>query len=250
VAAGLDLALELRMATIDHLDGYFVALIPPDSAGSGGYGGFFDVMLATDLDVDGIEAVAAATAAAGTWNVPTQTLIEHRLSGIGIDELKSRPEMKYMPKETVERWAEATEALRAESGFDSDVAQLAITIRRSLILALHRAGARLLLGSDAPQVFNVPGFSVHHELDLLVAAGLTPFEALVTGTTAPAEFLGTNTGSVQNGRDADLILLDANPLEDISNSRRIHGVMLRGEWLSSRDLEESLARFSDVTTRP
>ena len=228
VAAGLGLALELGMATIDHLDGYFVALLPPDSAGSGGYGGFFDVMLATELDVDGIAAVAAATAAAGTWNVPTQTLIEHRLSGIGIDELKSRPEMQYMPKETKERWAEATETLRAESGFDADVAQLAIAIRRSLILALHRAGARLLLGSDAPQVFNVPGFSVHHELDLLVAAGLTPFEALATGTTAPAEFLGTNAGSVQNGKDADLILLDANPLEDISNSRRIHGVMLRG----------------------
>jgi imidazolonepropionase-like amidohydrolase len=99
-------------------------------------------------------------------------------------------------------------------------------------------------------VFNVPGFSLHHELDLLVAAGLTPFEALATGTTAAAEFLGTNTGSVQNGKDADLILLDANPLEDISNSRRIHGVMLRGEWLSSRDLEESLARFSDIKTRP
>lgn len=249
VAAGLDLALRLGMATIDHLDGYFVALLPPDSAGSGGYGGFFDVMLAAELDVDGIEAVAAATAAAGTWNVPTQTLIEHRLSGIGIDELRSRPEMQYMPRETIERWAAATAALRAESGFDSDVAQLAIAIRRSLILALHRAGARLLLGSDAPQVFNVPGFSVHHELDLLVAAGLTPFEALATGTTAPAEFLGTNTGSVQNGKDADLVLLDANPLEDISNSRRIHGVMLRGEWLSSRDLEERLARFSDSTTR-
>jgi len=249
VAAGLDLALRLGMATIDHLDGYFVALLPPDSAGSGGYGGFFDVMLAAELDVEGIEAVAAATAAAGTWNVPTQTLIEHRLSGIGIDELKSRPEMQYMPKETIERWAAATAALRAESGFDSDIAQLAIAIRRSLILALHRAGAPLLLGSDAPQVFNVPGFSVHHELDLLVAAGLTPFEALATGTTAPAEFLGTNTGSVQDGRDADLVLLDANPLEDISNSRRIHGVMLRGEWLSSRDLEERLARFSDSTTR-
>jgi len=250
VAAGLDLALQLRMATIDHLDGYFVALLPPDSAESGGYGGFFDVMLAGELDIDGIDAVAAATATAGTWNVPTQTLIEQRLSETGIDELKSRPEMQYMPEETIERWAAATKALRSESGFDQEVAQLAITIRRSLILALHRAGARLLLGSDAPQVFNVPGFSAHRELDLLVAAGLTPFEALATGTTAAAEFLGTNTGSVQVGKEADLILLDANPLQDIANSRRIHGVMLRGQWLSSRDLAERLARFGGSSTRP
>ena len=243
VAAGLALALEHGMATIDHLDGYFVALLPPDSYESGGYGGFFDVMLAGELDVGGIKRVAAATAAAGTWNVPTQTLIEQRLSETSIAELKSRPEMQYMPKATVRQWAAATEALRAESGFDREVAKRAIEIRRSLILALHRAGARLLLGSDAPQVFNVPGFSAHRELELLVVAGLTPFEALKTGTAAAAEFLGTNAGSVQTGKDADLVLLDANPLEDIGNSRRIHGVMLRGQWLPAGDLEHRLAWY-------
>ena len=95
-----------------------------------------------------------------------------------------------MPEETIENWAAATEALRSESRFDQEVAELAIAIRRSLILSLHRAGARLLLGSDAPQVFNVPGFSLHRELGLLVDAGLTPFEALETGTAAAAEFLG------------------------------------------------------------
>jgi imidazolonepropionase-like amidohydrolase len=108
---------------------------------------------------------------------------------------------------------------------------------------LHEAGAGLLLGSDAPQVFNVPGFSLHRELDILVASGLTPFEALRTGTTAVADFLGTNTGVVQVGKDADLLLLDANPLEDIRNSRRIHGVMLRGEWLSASALESRLQKY-------
>jgi imidazolonepropionase-like amidohydrolase len=112
-----------------------------------------------------------------------------------------------------------------------------------VILALHKAGARLLLGSDAPQVFNVPGFSLHHELAYLVEAGLTPFEALQTGTTAAAEFLATNAGSVAIGRDADLVLLDANPLEDISNSSRVHGVMIRGAWHSSVQLEQRLQPF-------
>ena len=243
VAAGLDLALQLGMAAIDHLDGYFVALLPANSTGAGGYGGFFDVMLAAELDTDGIEAVAAATAAAGTWNVPTQTLIEHRLSDLSVEELRNRPEMQYVPETTLPKWIAAKERLWSESGFDPEVARLAVKIRRSLILALHRAGARLLLGSDAPQVFNVPGFSAHRELDLLVESGLSPYEALQTGTTAPAEFLGTNTGSVQTGKDADLLLLNANPLVDISNSRRIHGVMLRGQWLSARELEVRLARF-------
>jgi imidazolonepropionase-like amidohydrolase len=243
VAAGLDRALQLGMASIDHLDGYFAALLPANSTGAGGYGGFFDVMLAAELDTSGIAAVAAATAAAGTWNVPTQTLIEHRLSGFSVDGLRDRAEMQYMPETTLPKWIAAKERLWSETGFDPEVARLAVEIRRSLILALHRAGARLLLGSDAPQVFNVPGFSAHRELSLLVDSGLSPFEALQTGTTAPAEFLRTNGGSVQTGKDADLLLLNANPLEDISNSRRIHGVMLRGQWLPARELEVRLARF-------
>jgi imidazolonepropionase-like amidohydrolase len=106
---------------------------------------------------------------------------------------------------------------------------------------LHEAGAGLLLGSDAPQVFNVPGFSLHHELEILVASGLTPFEALQTGTTNVADFLGLNTGVIEPGRDADLVLLDASPLEDITNTRRVHGVMLRGDWISESDIESMLA---------
>jgi imidazolonepropionase-like amidohydrolase len=157
--------------------------------------------------------------------------------------MSNRPEMLYMPAETVERWVSVKQQQFDERGFDAQIAARAIALRRSIILALHNAGARLLLGSDAPQVFNVPGFSIHHELAFLVEAGLTPFEALQTGTTAVAEFLGTNTGTVAVGRDADLVLLDANPLADISNTRRVHGVMLRGAWYSSVQLEQRLLPF-------
>ncbi len=244
VAAGIATALQLGMATIDHLDGYFVALLPPDSYRSGGFGSFFDVMLAEDIDESKIGDIAAATAAAGTWNVPTQVLIELRVDATPVEDLRLRPEMKYMPPEAVNSWVAAKERQLAERGFDADTAARAITLRRNLILALHEAGAGLLLGSDAPQVFNVPGFSLHRELDVLVQSGLTPYEALATGTTAVAEFLGTNTGTVAVGKSADLLLLDANPLEDIRNSRRIHGVMLRGEWLSAKRLDEMLAAYA------
>ena len=122
---------------------------------------------------------------------------------------------------------------------------MAVELRRKLILELHRAGAGLLLGADSPQIFNVPGFSLHRELDVLVAAGLTPWEALYTGTVAASEFLGSDTGVVAVGRAADLVLLDANPLEDIGNSRRVHGVMLRGTWLSAAALEDRLGRWRD-----
>ena len=115
--------------------------------------------------------------------------------------------------------------------------------RKRLIKALHDGGVTILLGSDSPQIFNVPGFSVHRELDALVAAGLTPYEALYTGTVAVARFLDSNGGIVAEGRNADLILLDANPLEDIANSRRIHGVVLRGAWYDANDLEARIEPF-------
>ena len=244
VAAGIARALQLNMATIDHLDGYFVAMLPADSDGFGGYGGFFDVMLASELEAAKIPELARATAAAGTWNVPTEVLIEVRIDVTPVAELRTRPGMQYMPKATVDRWAAAREAVLAESNFDAETAALAIALRRQLILELHKAGAGLLLGSDSPQVFNVPGFSIHEELDALVASGLTPYEALRAGTVAVAEFLGSNAGAVAAGLDADLVLLDANPLDDIRNARRIHGVILKGTWHSAGSLRKRLSRYA------
>ncbi|MCH5376204.1 MAG: amidohydrolase family protein [Planctomycetes bacterium] len=243
VAVGVRRALELNMATIDHLDGYFAALLPPDSTGRGGYGGFFDVFLADELEADRITELARLTAEAGTWNVPTEVLVEQLVDDTPIVELRNRPEMRYMPADTVEDWATAKATQLADHDYDPEVARLAIELRRRLIRELHAAGAGLLLGSDSPQIFNVPGFSTHRELDALVAAGLTPYESLRTGTVAVAEFLGTRAGIVAVGRDADLVLLDANPLEDIGNSRRIHGVMLRGTWYPSADLAKRLEKY-------
>jgi len=143
----------------------------------------------------------------------------------------------------VQRWVSDKTTLTAANDFNPEVAALAIEIRRKLILELHRAGAGLLLGSDSPQVFNVPGFSLHRELGLMVAAGLTPFEALRAGTANVAQFLGLNTGVIETGREADLVMLDSNPLEDIASTRRIHGVMVRGRWYSAADIAALLEHF-------
>ena len=243
VAAGVRRALQLNMATIDHLDGYFASLLPANSAGAGGYGGFFGILLAADIDAAAIANIARDTALAGTWNVPTEVLVEQRIDATPVAELTSRPEMRYVSADTLRQWGNAKRAVLRDRGFSRELADLAIERRRQLILALHQAGAGLLLGSDAPQVFNVPGFSLHRELQVLVAAGLTPYEALRTGTVNVAEFLGSNGGIVAVGRDADLLLVDANPLQDIRNAHRIHGVMLRGRWHSRSDLDRRLAEF-------
>ena len=236
VSVGLSGALAKGIATIDHLDGYMAALLPANVDPSGGYGGFFDVMLADDIDRDGIGALVDATVAAGVANVPTQTLFEFRVSSEAASDIANRPEMQYVTASTIGQWVSAKESLIRERGFNATVASTAISVRRELIKRLHDAGGLILLGSDAPQVFNVPGFSLHRELELMVASGLSPFDALRAGTTAPAEFFGLDAGTVETGRIADLMLLDANPLADIANSRRVHGVIVRGRWLRASDL--------------
>ena len=247
-AVGVRGALAAGMATIDHLDGYLAALLPTDRGTSGGFGGFFDVLLANDADPDRIGELVAATVASGTRNVPTQTLFEHRVSATPGEEIVAWPEMQYVSPLTQRNWVAAKRRQFEERGFDAETGARAIELRRRLILELHRAGAGILLGSDAPQVFNVPGFSTHRELVLLVESGLSPFEALEAGTAAAAGFLGLNTGRVEVGREADLVLLDANPLEDIGNSQRIHGVMLRGRWHTRAEIAKRLSSLSNTNS--
>lgn len=104
--------------------------------------------------------------------------------------------------------------------------------RLALVTSLHEKGVPLLLGTDAPFLCTSPGASVHEELQNLVEAGLTPYEALQTATVHPARFLGMaeRLGTVQVGKVADLLLVDGNPLQEISATRRIVGVMARGVW--------------------
>jgi imidazolonepropionase-like amidohydrolase len=243
---GVELALQLGISTIDHLDGYLELMLPAHSDPSGGYGGLFGLFLAASADPARIPGIARATAEAGTWNVPTESLFEHYVNAEPAAAMAAWPEMKYMPAATVRQWAASKRELQADRGFSAATAARAIELRRALIKALHEAGAGLLLGSDAPQVFNVPGFSIHRELEYLVAAGLSPFAALQTGTVNAARWFGQGeqAGTVAVGQPADLVLLDDNPLADIANSRRIHGVVLRGEYLGRGRLDELLAGFA------
>jgi len=244
---GIERALAAGIATIDHLDGYMESLLRPHDDPSGGLSGFFGVFIADQADETKISGIVAATVEAGTWNVPTDSLFRHATSSESDpDDMVDWPEMKYMPADTVERWRRAKREILDDANYHPDTAARAVALRQQLILELHRNGAGLLLGSDSPQIFNVPGFAIHRELEYLVDAGLTPFEALRTGTANPAEFFGRtgDFGVVKTGAEADLILLDANPLEDVTNTRRIHGVMLRGCWLSRSELDGLLKKLA------
>ncbi|MGY6553770.1 MAG: amidohydrolase family protein [Wenzhouxiangella sp.] len=240
VAVGLDRVLASRQGSIDHLDGYGEALVPDDHPLHGTNPGLFAINLVPGMDRALIPDLARRTVETGIANVPTQSLLENWATG-DIDALMARPAMRWMPVATREQWQQNLARIRAQ--IPDGHAEPFIEIRRELLAALHQAGAVILLGADAPQIFNVPGDSVHHELEIYVEVGMSPAEALATGTTNVARYLdqADRHGCLRPGCVADLVVLRDNPLENIRNAREIEGVMRAGRWFDRAELDELLA---------
>ena len=120
-------------------------------------------------------------------------------------------------------------------------------VSRKIVAALYFAGVPIFAGTDTPMPLVYPGFSLHDELELLVGCGMTPADALRAATIGPARFLGLNadSGSVEVGKCADLLLLAADPLRKIENLRRIHAVVLDGRLLRRADLSALLTDATD-----
>jgi imidazolonepropionase-like amidohydrolase len=233
---GLQRALDARYWTIDHLDGYVEALAREGAPPSQNFG----VNLVPLVDESRLPSLVARTKAAGTWIVPTQILLENWLGPDDPEAMAKRPEIRYADPKIISTWIGRKKTFT--NHYPEEQRLQFIALRRRLIKALHDGGVGFLLGSDAPQVWNVPGFAVHRELGVLVESGLTPYQALVTGTRNIATYFDTldRTGTVETGKRGDLVLLDGNPLEHISNAARIAGVMIGGRWLAKKQIEQRL----------
>jgi imidazolonepropionase-like amidohydrolase len=178
--------------------------------------------------------------------VPTEKFFESMAGQEPVEALRANAEMKYVAEAMVRGWADATTQLRNDPANPPEKRQRFIALRRRIIKALFDAGVPVLLGSDSPQIWNAPGFSLSHELETYVAAGLTPYQALATGTRNTAAFFGRldEEGTIGTGRRADLILLDGNPLTDIANVGRQAGVMVAGRWLPRSEIDRRLAALA------
>jgi hypothetical protein len=187
---------------------------------------------------------ARQTAAARIWLTPNLTAYK-AIGGMvqNLDSMLARPEMRYLPQSNQVGWGPATNPY---TNRNPPLRAAAIMTRYHLLEKLVQtfsvADVGMLIGTDAMNTGVIPGFSAHDELADLVRAGLSPWEALHAATVNGAEFLGQpgDRGTVAVGQKADLILLDANPFENIANSRRIAGVMLRGRWFSREDVRALL----------
>ena len=243
---GLDAALTSRYSTIDHLDGLVEAMYAGPAPLTPQVNGFFGLGIMPQLDRSRFDAIVGRVRASGVAMVPTQVLMDNWTSDATGDSLTSLPEFRYWLPQQVTAWRNYKNEVLQEAEVPSEQRQQFTALRRRFIKALHEAGVPFLLGSDAPQVWNVPGFSAHRELAALVAAGLTPYQALRTGTANVAAFLGEEgrSGIVRPGARADLLLLDANPLDDVTNVGRIHGVLVNGRWLGPEERARMLTALA------
>ena len=250
VDVGIRRAIESGYGSIDHVDGYLEGLVPESAGVDPSQNGFFGINFTDLADTTMIEELVEATREANVWVVSTQSLMERWAGPLSPEDMASQPEMKYISENQLGAWVFQKRQFLSSDSYSQERANKFNTIRRQIIRKLHEGGAGMLLGSDAPQVSNVPGFSIHHELDEMIRAGLSPFESLATGTVNPAAYFGDSTyGMIKEGMIADLILVDAGLLEDISKLRENSGVMVRGKWLSPQEIGEKLseiaARYSD-----
>jgi imidazolonepropionase-like amidohydrolase len=177
------------------------------------------------------------------WQTPTLILLKN--DAFPTTESLTAPDArgKYIPPRTLEIWNKSR-AVQMSALSPQDSERHAQLLRKSMdmVAEMQKAGVKILAGTDSPAPYVFPGSGLHDELQLLVEAGLTPIEALQSATMSPAEFLGTakDSGTVEKGKRADLVLLDANPLNDIRNTRKIHAVVLRGKLLDRVTLDALL----------
>ncbi|HEX2270115.1 MAG TPA: amidohydrolase family protein [Pyrinomonadaceae bacterium] len=252
---GLNRALDAQQSSIEHLDGYLQAMVADNSPVKPSPSQVVLGPVLQHIDETRLSALAAATRKAGVWNDPTITLFKLVVSEATPEDLLKWPEMQYIPAKMREGFAKQKQSTMGNPAPASE-RQRYIQLRNKMLVALHAAGAKLLIGPDSPQFFLVPGFATHRELESFVEAGLSPYASLEAATRNPAEYFAETMktrrdfGTVEAGLRADLILLEANPLQSVANVSKRAGVMVRGRWLPESELRKMLENVARLNATP
>lgn len=224
---GIIHAIEMGQETIDHMDGYVV---------------YLDKYSAAELDKK-INEIIQITKDNNVWVIPTQALWETIIGSADYEMMQNYDELKYIPKNLVSGYNSWTKRLLDNSKFDLKSAKEHSALRMRLLSEMNKSGVKILMGTDAPQLYSVPGFSIHREFKIMTDAGMSPYDILVTGTKNVGDYFSSkaNFGVITIGKRADLLLVDDNPLVDITNLQHLSGVMVSGKWMPKAFIDKQLA---------
>ena len=242
---------EAGMQSFEHLIGIFEGSSPLEDEFL--KGGKTETRFLASYDPDRAGALAGLFAKNQTWQCPT-LVWERGGNLIDVSDFSQDTRAKYVPAYWKDQtWKKFTEQVESEFNTDDlETRKKFVEKELEVVQLLHKAGVPFLAGTDTPAgVFIFPGFSLHEELQRLVAAGFTPLEALQTATIHPARFfhMEDHLGTIESGKIADLVLLDANPLEDIRNTQKVSSVVLKGRFLSRNDLQKMLEGVEETARK-
>jgi hypothetical protein len=254
---GLEHTLATGQSTIDHLDGYLEAVLGLEQMALLASGGVPFAEGLGRISPEEVRRWAEATREAGVWNVPTAYLWESFYSTEPAETFLALPEMRYATPQWRAGWTQQKanfEQQQAAGGLTDADRDAILGFRRDVLKALADASAPLLMGTDSPQMFNVPGFALHRELGVMAEAGLSPYQILASGTTNVGRYAREDLGQMElfgevaPGHRADLLLLTANPLTDVSHVAQRAGVMVRGVWVPEAEIQQRLAEIATAHT--
>lgn len=247
VSAGVGVwnAIAAGYASIDHLDGFVEAIVPGIEKIPEDKRGLFGLHIADKADFKLADTLMRALRQNNIWVVPTQALAERWFTPAkSAEDFAKEPEMVYMDEKTLSNWVQSKKNIMAAPLYDSAKVMALIELRKKLIKACIDNNVGIVAGSDAPQVFDVPGFSLHQELQYMADAGLTPYQVLQTATVNVGKYFNDpDIGVIKKGAVADLVLLNSNPLDDITHTTGIAGVFSGKNWLSKQDIDERLLQL-------
>lgn len=217
-AVGIVHAIEKGQETIEHMDGYVA---------------YLDEFEGAELDAK-IHELINITIENNVWVVPTQALWETIIGAADYEAMQKYDELKYIPRSLESGYNSWANNMLKNPNFNRENGIKHARLRVRLLSEMNKYGVKILMGTDAPQLFSVPGFSIHRELQKMKESGMSPYEILKTGTKNVGEYFAhkDDFGIIAKGQRADLILVDKNPLEDISNLKYHSGVMVSGRWMS------------------